>query len=196
MNCTRPELCDATATACRTAPPTTTPPDPTILDGDDYSFREATVPALLGLGPMTLSVPQQWSDIDQTPWTDVTGTTLGPRFVASRDAARFVANFDIPGVFFAATSVAPLDVAARLAELDLTGRCTKGDSVTYEDELYLGRVQHWTACGSTAARTDVIVANDKDEGRFVTVVIVSMTAARDDEAHDRIWDSFEVESGG
>jgi hypothetical protein len=176
-------------------PATPPAPDPTILNGDPYEFDAVTVPALLGLGPMELSVPEQWTDVDTTPWTSATGTTLGPRFIASRDAARFAANFDIPGVLFAATSVAPLDVASRLAEFDLTGRCTADTSATYEDQLYLGRVQNWTNCGTTGARTAVVVANDKDAGRFVTIVIVTKTAARDDEAQDEIWDSFEVEGG-
>jgi hypothetical protein len=192
-DCRSPELCDATAAACLAAPPVVTPPDPSVLDGAAYRFEEATRAALLGLGPLELSVPVEWSNIDESPWTSATGTTLGPRFIASRDAARFSLNFDIPGVLFAATSVAPLDVASRQAEFDLTGRCTLGTSESYQDELYIGQVQNWTNCGSTGARTAVVIANDREEGRLVTVVIVTMTAARDDEARRRIWDSFVVD---
>ncbi|HWO10027.1 MAG TPA: hypothetical protein VNN80_11125 [Polyangiaceae bacterium] len=191
-DCRSPELCDPNAMACLAAPPVVTPPDPSVLDGAAYRFQDVTQAAVLGLGPLQLDVPAEWTDIDQRPWTSATGTTLGPRFIASRDAARFSLSFDIPGVYFAATSVAPLDVESRMAEFDLTGRCTLGTSSSYSDELYVGRVQNWTNCGPTAARTAVVVANDREEGRLVTVVIVTMTAARDDDAREQIWDSFEV----
>ena len=92
----------------------------------------------------------------------------------------------------AATSVAPLDVASRLAEFDLTGRCTADTSVTYQDQLYTGRQQNWINCGATGARTSVVVAND-DARSFVTVVIVTKTAARDDEAEEEVWNSFVVD---
>jgi hypothetical protein len=190
-DCQSPELCDASASACLVGPGPAPAPDPTILDGDAYEFDEVTVPAVLGL-ELEVEVPEQWTDVDLTPWTSATGTTLGPRFIASRDAARFSTRFDIPGVYFAATSVAPLDVASRLAEFDLTGRCTADSSATYSDQLYTGRVQRWVNCGATGARTSVIVAND-DESSLVTVVIVTKTAARDDEAEDEIWNSFVIE---
>lgn len=192
-DCQSPELCDATTPTCLTAPgPGPAPaPDPTILDGAPYDFDEVTAPALLGLA-LEVEVPEQWTDVDSSPWTSAAGSTLGPRLIASRDAARFSTSFDIPGVYFAATSVAPLDVAARLAEFDLTGRCTAGTSVTYSDQLYTGRQQNWTNCGATGARTSVVVAND-DDRTFVTVVIVTKTAARDDEAEEEVWDSFVVD---
>ena len=187
--CTRPELCVASASTCATAPGDV--PDPSVLDGPEYDFTEAESDALLGLGPMELTVPREWTDVDRSPWVSSSGTTLGPRYVASSNAARFASNFDIPGVLFAATSVAPLEVAARLAEFDLSSRCTRGTSSTYEDELYIGTVQNWTGCGATGARTSVVVANDEDR-EFVTVVIVTMTASRDEEARERVWNSFVV----
>ena len=75
------------------------------------------------------------------------GTAIGPRFVASSDAARFTRSFDIPGVYFAATAQAPVDVALRQAEFDLSSRCTKGTAEAYEDDLYAGTAQSWTNCG-------------------------------------------------
>lgn len=190
QTCSSALLCDPAAAECLTTPPPGALPDPSVLNGPDYDFVDVTSPAVLGLGPMRLEVPEQWSDIDRSPWTDAAGTTLGPRFVASTDAARFAQNFDIPGVYFAATDRAPVEVAARQREFDLSTRCTAGSIDTYEDSLYRGRVQTWTNCGVTDATTRVIVALEKESSAFVTVVIVTVLAARDDEALDNVWDSF------
>jgi hypothetical protein len=191
QTCSSAATCDATQPQCLTTPPVEDPPpDPAVLNGPDYDFVATSTPAVLNLGPMTLRVPAQWSDIDRSAWTNPAGTAIGPRFIASSSAARFARNFDIPGVYFAATAVAPIEVAARQREFDLSARCTAGASMTYEDELYQGTEQRWTNCGSTKATTSVVVALEKDASSFVTVVIVTMVAARDEAARLEVWDSF------
>lgn len=190
QTCASPAACDDTQPECLAGPPTEPPPDPSVLNGPDYDFAGASSSAVLGLGPMTLRVPTQWTDVDRSAWADAAGTAIGPRFIASSNAARFARNFDIPGVYFAATAQAPVDVAARLREFDLSSRCTAGASVSYEDELYRGTEQRWTSCGTTRASASVVVALDKDTSTVVTVVIVVMVAPRDDEARLEIWDSF------
>jgi hypothetical protein len=189
--CATAAQCDATAASCLPPMPGTDPlPDPTVLDGPAYDFVTSASTAVLGLGPMELRVPAQWSDVDRSPWTDATGIEIGPRFIASTDAARFTRNFDIPGVYFAATEAAPVEVAARLQQFDMSARCTASSDGEYEDELYTGTVRTYTSCGVTQATTSVVIALDKADARFVTVVIVTMTAGRDDVARGVIWDSF------
>lgn len=187
--CASASACDPTAPACLTGQ-TDPLPDPTVLDGPNYTFVDTNSPAVLGLGPMRLRVPTQWTDVDRSAWTNAAGVPIGPRFIASTDAARFARNFDIPGVYFAATAEAPVEVAARLREFDLSTRCTADDNQTYEDELYRGRVETWTNCGVTNATTSVVVALDKETESFVTVVIVTILAQRDQTARREIWDSF------
>lgn len=191
QTCSSPATCDETQPQCLSTPPDMDPPpDPAVLNGPAYDFVGASSSAVLGLGPMTLRVPSQWSDVDRSAWTNPAGTVLGPRFIASSNAARFARNFDIPGVYFAATAEAPVDVAARLREFDLSARCKAGVSMNYEDDLYRGTEQRWTNCGVTNATASVVVALDKEASRFVTIVIVTMVAPRDDEARLEIWDSF------
>jgi hypothetical protein len=189
--CSSPAACNPTAAQCTSV---LTPPDPSVVNGEDYSFVDDSRPVLMGLGPMRLSLPGEWSDVDESAWTNAAGAVLGPRLIASTDAQRFAANFDIPGVYFAATAQAPLDVAARQAELDLTGRCTRGTSNEYEDELYTGTVQTWTNCGSANGTTSVVVVAPREGTAFVAVVIVTMLSERDEEAREEIWDSFVVEN--
>jgi hypothetical protein len=188
--CASAPQCDPTASTCLTVAPTDGLPDPSVLAGADYTFAQATSTAVLGLGPMTLRVPQEWSDVDRSAWTNAAGVEIGPRLIASRDAARFARNFDIPGVYFAATEAAPVEVAARQQDFDLSSRCAASTTEPYDDDLYSGTVRTWTDCGVTKATTSVVVAVDKEAARFVTVVIVTMTADRDRAARNEVWESF------
>jgi hypothetical protein len=105
-----------------------------------------------------------------------------------------LALFDIPGVLFSATAqLVPIDAAFALSQFDLAGRCTYRGREDYEfDGLYEGLTDIWVNCGSTGATTYVVAAAPPDNA-FVTVVIVTAVADRDEEARNRIWASFEVE---
>jgi len=188
--CASALLCDPAAPRCLTTP-VVTPPDPPVLGTAPYNFVDASGTAALGLGPLTLTLPAEWTDIDRRAWTNAAGETLGPQLIASTNATRFASSFDIPGVYFAATARAPLDVASRLLEFDMSQRCTRGASAAYDDGVYSGTSQIWTNCAATSA-TNVVVVAVPDDRSFVTIGIVTMLAERDQEARDEIWDSFLV----
>lgn len=190
FDCVMPALCDVNAPACLMAPPVTLPP--VVVGTDPYTFVRVSGPGALGLGPMVLDVPAQWTDVDTRPWTTAAGATLGPLFIASTDAARFAASFDIPGVYFGATAAAPIDVAAMQARFDMSARCTKGATSPYQDMLYRGTAQTWTNCGDTKA-TNLVVAAIPDDNDYVAVVIVTILGDRDQVARERIWRSFIAE---
>lgn len=185
--CASALLCDPSAPTCLTAPP----PPPVV--NTPYTFVSMTGSSSLGLGPLTLTLPAEWADTDSRPWTNARGETLGPRLIASTDPARFASRFDIPGVLFEATAAAPVSASARLNELDLSARCTRGASVEYDDGLYFGSSQTWTNCSGTNATT-VVVAAVPDDQAFVAIVIVTMVAERDQDARRKIWESFVVQA--
>lgn len=191
FECATAAACDENSPACLVLPPVT--PPPVVVGTDPYTFVPVTGTGALGLGPMVLEVPAQWTDVDTRPWISAAGETLGPLFIASTDAARFAANFDIPGVYFAATARPPLDVAAMQARFDLSMSCTKaGNPERYSDGIYSGTSQSWVNCGVTKA-TNVVVAAAPADGRFVTVVIVTLLGERDRDAMERIWGTFVVQ---
>ncbi len=193
--CGQPALCDPKAPLCLTTPPPPPPLPPGVVSDEPYEIVSRTsASVVLGLGPLQLSLPAEWSDIDERPWLDAAGQSLGPQLVASTDAARFSRNLDIPGVYFAASSRLPIDVARTLAlpQFDLSDRCTLQESEPYSDALYTGTSQTWINCGSTRA-TNVVVAAMPEDRSFVTVVIVTRLGARDRDAQDSVWTSFEVE---
>jgi hypothetical protein len=212
-DCGDPLLCDIRVPTCLTTPappvvtppvtpppvtpppvtpPAVPPPPADVLSGPAYTTVTAPEVAALGLNLNNLDVPREWNQIDNTPWRNAAGTTLGPRLVISRDSARFSSRFDIPGVLFAATNVAPINAATRLAEFDLSAQCTRDTADTYTDPLYTGPRQNWINCGATGARTAVIAAVPRTNPNFVTVVIVTTVADRDITARQLIWESFEV----
>ncbi len=205
-DCGDPALCDVRVMTCLTTPvppvgppvtPPVTPPGvpappADVLSGPAYTFVDAPEAAALGLNLDNLSVPREWNQIDDGPWRNAAGTVLGPRLLISRDTARFSTRFDIPGVSFAATNVAPIDAAARLAEFDLSALCTRDAADSYTDALYSGPRQNWSNCGSTGARTAVIAVTPRQSPSFVIIVIVTTVADRDLTARQNVWDSFEV----
>ena len=206
-DCGDPALCDIRVMTCLTTPvpppvnPPVTPPvtPPTgpelpadVLSGPAYTFVDAPEVAALGLSLDSLRVPREWNQVDQAAWRNAAGTILGPQLLISRDTARFRSRFDIPGVMFAATNVAPIDAGARLAEFDLSALCTRDPADTYTDELYSGPRQNWSNCGSTGARTSVIAVTPRTSPTFVIIVIVTTVADRDLDARQAIWESFVV----
>lgn len=203
-DCGDPALCDIRVMTCLTTPvpppvtppvtpPTTVPAPPAdVLAGPAYTFVDAPEVAALGLNLNNLSVPREWNQIDGAPWRSAAGATLGPQLLISRDTVRFRSRFDVPGVLFAATNVAPITAAARLAEFDLSALCTRDTADTYTDALYTGPRQNWINCGSTGARTAVIAVAPRTAPSFVIIVIVTTVADRDLDARQNVWDSFEV----
>jgi hypothetical protein len=181
-------LCDPRAAGCLTAPPL----PPAVVDGPAYTFVSMSGSSASGLGPLTLMLPAEWADTDGRPWTSAGGETLGPRLIASSDAARFASRFDIPGVLFEATAEAPVRASVRLNEIDLSAVCTRGAAVEYDDGLYFGTSQTWTNCSGTNATTVVVAAVPADQA-FVAIVIVTMLAERDQDARRKIWESFVVQ---
>lgn len=180
-------LCDPSAAGCLTAPP-----EPPVLGDAPYTFVSASGGSALGLGPLSLTLPAEWADVDRRPWTNARGETQGPQVIASTNAVRFASSFDIPGVLFTATPLQPIAVAARLNEFDLAARCTRGAAVEYDDGLYFGTSQTWTDCAGTNATVVVTAAVPENEA-FVAIVVVSMLAERDQDARRRIWDTFLVQ---
>jgi hypothetical protein len=175
-------------------PPVVVPPPPPPLGSGPYDFVETEGPGLLGLGPLLLTRPTAWSSVAVGAWLDAAGATLGPLYVASSDAARFRQFFDIPGVFFAATARLPGGVPGALAFLDLSATCTsRAPDVPYPfDSLYEGTTARWEGCGATGATTYVVAAAPRSDA-FVVVVVVTVLAARDEVARQRVWDSFRLD---
>jgi hypothetical protein len=179
-----------TPTPTPTPLPTTLPPE--VASGPTYTFVAAPRASALGLQLSELSVPREWSQVDTSPWLDVGGAALGPRLAISTDSARFASSFDIPGVLFVATKSPPIEAAARLQQFDLSAHCTKDLADTYNDDLYTGPRQAWINCGTTGARTSVVAAVPKQSPTFVTVVVVSALTQRDDDARQKVWETFLV----
>jgi hypothetical protein len=203
VDCPPPLFCDARVMTClamEPPPPTPTPTPipvpatlpPEVASGAAYTFVAAPQASALGLQLSELSVPREWSQVDTSPWLDAAGAALGPRLVISTDTARFASNFDIPGVLFVATTSPPIEAAARLRDFDLSAHCTKDVADTYNDDLYTGPRQAWINCGTTGARTFVVAALPKQSPSFVTVVVVSALAQRDDDARQKVWETFLV----
>jgi serine protease Do len=139
-----------------------------------------------------MEIPESWSDVDGSAWTDDNGQVLGPALQASPDLQGFLDD-QAPGAMFLATSLEgeSFDAGEYLDLLDFSDTCSYEGRSEYEDALYAGLYDLYTDCGNTDNVLFVVVSAPEDAA-FLTILVVEAMTEADLEAADRIFDSFEV----
>ncbi len=144
-------------------------------------------------GSVTVDVPQEWSSLDTSVYTDPRGGQWA-RIDASTDVAAFANGWSVPGVSVVA---APADTATISPEewLQLTADylqqsgCTQQAIDEYADDLHTGVFQYWSACGETSADYLMLAAYSND-GQYVIVLAVTALSESDFTAIDHALGSF------
>lgn len=170
--------------------------DPGLDSGDERYDQFLRIADSTGL--LTAEVPTAWDDIDADPMEGVEGEPF-PALVASTDRSVFPSTYRVPGVMFRAiptddtTPDDLLDDAAPSA-----GDCRDGGRFDYDDDVFVGRYQVWSACrGSNAVRVILVMrpmgagAMPSEEGWTVITTVQALTTA-DLDALDQIWATFDL----
>lgn len=126
-------------------------------------------------GAIGLSVPDTWSQVDGSSFTDDAGVQWAT-LTASPDIAAYQAAFDVPGVTFAATPAGGADPAAVLAQLDsqIGQYCTAtAQQESFADGYATGQYSYWSACAGGTTEF-VVVAAETDDGGAVFWFTVQM----------------------
>ena len=71
------------------------------------------------------------------------------------------------------------DTSAPLAASSFHDVCTAAPLQTYDDGVFVGHIQSFEACGGTATRNVVVVANPAD-GAFTAILDIQLTGQPDD----------------
>ncbi|WP_224447650.1 S1C family serine protease [Haloprofundus salilacus] len=150
-----------------------------LTSGDGYSGYEDIVDAT---GAIAVTVPTEWADRDLRP------LEVGPSITASTDVQSFNQTFDVPGVFFVASSGLGTDPAGILQQLAVQG-CTSEQPQSYDDGYYTGLSQIQRSCGGGETVLANIGATSPDDSYGVGVQ-VQIVEERDFEALDTIILSF------
>lgn len=170
--------------------------DPGLDSGDDRYERFLRLADSSGL--LAADVPEAWDDISDEPMEGPDGG-LYPALVASTDRSGFPASYEVPGVMFRAL---PTDGTTPDELLDDTapsdGDCRDGGRFDYDDGVFVGRYQVWSACSDTNAVRVILViqplgagAVPSEEGWTVVTTVQAITTA-DLDALDQIWATFDL----
>ena len=170
--------------------------DPGLDSGDERYDRFLRLADATGL--LAADVPEAWSDISAQPVEGSDGVTY-PSLVASTDLSAFPSTYNVPGVSFRALPTderTPDDLLDDAAPSE--GDCRDGGRFDYDDGIFVGRYQVWSACqGTNAVRVILAIrplganATPAEEGWTVITTVQALTTA-DLDALDQIWATFDL----
>ena len=170
---TTPTTTVAATTPVEAFPPPTgeVPADWTILTDDTQTIA--------------IAVPGAWTQVDTVPAQNADGTPR-PWISTTTDESLFFPaegagdTFSVPGVIYAAAPY-EADTAAVLASSVYNDVCTPGPLRTYNDGVFDGHIQAFTACGATTTTVYQVAAHPADDS-FTANVLIQLTGQADDGA--------------
>lgn len=142
-------------------------------------------------GSLTVEVPAEWNDVDGSLWT-VDGEQIGWQITAAPDINGYNSSWTTPGMFFGAS----IDLASYSEEelldiFDYSESCSYGGREPYEDALYTGVYDLWSACGGTDTLF-VVVSATPESRAYIILVAVQVVTEADLAALDQILNTFIV----
>lgn len=142
-------------------------------------------------GSISVEVPAEWSEVDGAPITLEDGTEL-QNVSAAPDLAAFFGDWTSPGLSLTVTQtdMAPDELLDQLVS-GASEACSDAGRQDYDDGLYQGRIQYYSACGGTEAAV-VGIAAAPAEGGFTAFVIVQLASEADVAVLDHIVQTFTV----
>lgn len=144
-------------------------------------------------GSLVVEVPAEWSDTDGSAW-ELEGEVVGVSVAAAPNLDGYYNTWTTPGVFFGASERLVQEATEEeiLDLLDFSADCSFEGRDEYDDGLYTGYFDVWSACGD--GDTVLVVISSTPEARdFITLVIVQVVSDADLDALDRILGSFIVQ---
>lgn len=144
-------------------------------------------------GTVSVSVPNTWSEVDGSSFTD-SGMTFYS-VTASSDLAAFGQGWSVPGVQVAASADAVGTDLNGIIDTYKSGAgsdCTVDNEGPYDDGYYIGQYVYFTGCGG--GNTDfAILATTDSAGTHLLVVSVQMVSDQDkDTVLTNILNSFQA----
>ncbi|MDO9398554.1 MAG: trypsin-like peptidase domain-containing protein [Herbiconiux sp.] len=140
-------------------------------------------------GVLSVDVPEEWTDVDGASFTGFGGH----EFIdvrASSNLQSFSETWGTSGVTVSAAEAAPDLTPENIFSSfgELTAQCTPDEADAYDDGVYTGQYQYFTACGGVSDY--VIVVAQPSDGSFVIVVTVAIADPADLPAIEHVMGSF------
>lgn len=136
-----------------------------------------------------MEIPTQWRDVDASIWI-LDGQTIGASIAAAPELSGYQDTFDVPGVFFGASSfLATQYTVDEFLDLTALENCTDTGREPYSDGLYTGSFDTFADCGGGDTAIINLAAMPED-GSFLIWVNVQIVDEADLDALQRILESF------
>ncbi|MFZ1489129.1 MAG: S1C family serine protease [Ilumatobacteraceae bacterium] len=149
-------------------------------------------------GVLQVEVPADWSDVDSfVPFNDADGNEDGTGIMAAPNLADFNDTWGTPGMAISARALNGSDFDPELLldwnreNLGFLDACTEGERQDYDDGLYTGLYQTFSACGDTETEFVTIAAGQAD-GLFEILVNLQVVTSADLDVLDRVIQTFQV----
>jgi hypothetical protein len=132
-------------------------------------------------GTLTLSVPEEWSDlITFAPLVDAQDNNLpGTGIIAAPDLD-ILFEYEVPGVTLAVTTDTvnqPIDGLLESNAGVFATDCTFESNEEYDDGFYVGQFDVYSDCSDTGAGIVVLAANAPDDDYVISLVGIVFTEA-------------------
>lgn len=144
-------------------------------------------------GSVSVSVPNNWTQIDGSSWSDDSGAVYYA-LAASMDLGGFDTSWAVPGVRVTASMDAVTADHASIVnnyKNQAATECTIGNEGAYDDSFYTGQFVYFTGCGGS---TDfaLVVANDANNTHLMILTVQMVTDADKDVVLTNILNSFQA----
>lgn len=140
-------------------------------------------------GTLTMEVPAEWVDVETTAIDN--GGALYPTIEASTDLAVYSAGFDVPGARFMSMPI-PASNVLEVLDVFSVQECVAGEIKDYDDGVFAGKYQLYTACGGGSAAFFVLVTSLATDPATTYVTTVQAVTSADLTALDHILGSFNI----
>jgi hypothetical protein len=154
--------------------------------GAAYTYTVATDDS----GLIRVELPAAWSDVSGAAfdWSD---EIRAPSLTAAPDRAAFDAAYDVSGeILIALTSEEPVEtVLDQIASDEVKAACTVGGRGPYDDGLFKGAFQLYTACGGSDTAILTLAARAGQDPRLA-LLLVQATSQADVDAAAHVLNTF------
>ncbi|MGH8898687.1 MAG: protein kinase domain-containing protein [Egibacteraceae bacterium] len=180
----------------RRAPSAADQAPPAVVVEQPASNRDAIYTGFRTLtdesGQLSMIVPEEWSAVRSSVWI-INGKTVGNRLEAALEgpaAEPWSRPFAVLAASQTLGSTRTVDQVLDQLRI-LPGECTYVGRRPFNDNLYAGAIDAYTGCGQPRARIETLVAASKKPSHLV-MVQVARVAPRDENARDRVMETFQV----
>jgi serine protease Do len=138
-------------------------------------------------------VPEEWTDVDTTNWTDDNGAVIGSRIFASPNLDDYLSTFSTPGIeIYASTgNWAGMTVDEVIDSITVFDSCEDQGRSDYSDAIYTGKFDFFANCGGIGTYAVVVAAQPADANHMVVIIGQAITDA-DLDALDQVLNTFNV----